>query len=72
MPGLHSILDDTEVFIETKKKLDLQKVVWSDYKHRNTAKLLFYLAHNFSIIFISKPYGGSISDKKDLHIVVNI
>ena len=40
MPGIQSILDDTKVFIETPKNLDLQKVTWSDYKHHNTAKTI--------------------------------
>ena len=64
MPDIHSILDGTEVFIETPKNLDLQKITWSDYKHHNTAKLLVCVAPNSSIIFISKAYGGSISDKE--------
>ena len=59
-----SILDGTEVFTETPKNLDLQKITWSDYKHHNTAKLLVCVAPNSSIIFISKAYGGSISDKE--------
>ena len=64
MPDIHSILDGTDVFIETPKNLDLQKITWSDYKHHNTAKLLVCVAPNSSIIFISKAYGGSISDKE--------
>ena len=64
MPDIHSILDGTEVFIETPKNLDLQKITWSDYKHHNTAKLLVCVAPNSSIIFISKVYGGSISNKE--------
>ena len=63
MPDIHSILDGTEVFTETPKNVNLQKT-WSDYKHHNTAKLLVCVAPNSSIIFISKGYGGSISDKK--------
>ena len=64
MPDIHSILDGTEVFIETPKNLYLQKITWSDYKHHNTAKLLVCEAPNSCIIFISKAYGGSISDKE--------
>ena len=64
MPDIHSILDATEVFIETPKNLDLQKITWSDYKHHNTLKLLVSVAPNSSIMFISKAYGGSISDKE--------
>ena len=42
----------------------MQQITWSDYKHHNTAKLLVCVAPNSSIIFISKAYGGSISDKE--------
>ena len=64
MPEIHSILDGTEVFIETPKNLDLQKITWTDCKHHNKAKLLVCVAPNSSIIFILKAYGGSISDKE--------
>ena len=61
---VHSILDCTEFFIETPKNLDLQRVTWSDYKHHNTLKALVCVAPNSSIIFKSRAYGGSISDKE--------
>ena len=61
---LHSILDGTEFFIETPKNLDLQKLTWSEYKHHNTVKILVSVAPNSSIVFVSKAYGGSISDKE--------
>ena len=64
MPDIHSILDGIEVFIEIPKNLDLQQITWSAYKHHNTAKLLVCVAPSSSITFISKAYGGSISDKK--------
>ena len=60
----HSILDGTEFFIETPKNLDLQKSTWSDYKHHNTLKSLICVAPNSTIMFASKAYGGSISDKE--------
>lgn len=60
----HSILDGTEFFIETPKNLDLQKVTWSDYKHHNTLKVLICVAPNSTVVFASKAYGGSISDKE--------
>lgn len=64
MPDIHSILDATEVFIETPKNLDLQRSTWSQYKHHNTLKILVCIAPNSSIIFLSKAYGGAISDKE--------
>ncbi|XP_052285025.1 uncharacterized protein LOC127881311 [Dreissena polymorpha] len=62
-PDLHSIIDCTELFIETPKDLFLQSNSWSDYKHHNTVKLLVACAPNSTIIFVSKAYLGRISDK---------
>ena len=64
MPEIHSILDCTEVFIETPKNLGLLRITLSDYKYHNTAKLLLRVALKSSIIFISKGCGGFISDKE--------
>lgn len=64
MPDLFAILDGTEFFIQTPKNPDLQKLTWSDYKHHNTLKVLVCIAPNSMITFISKAYGGSISDKE--------
>lgn len=64
LPKMHSILDGTEFFIETPKNLDLQKLTWSEYKHHNTLKTLVCVAPNSTIVFVSKAYGGSISDKE--------
>ena len=61
--NLHSIIDATELFIETPKGLKNQRLTWSNYKHHNTLKILVCIASNSSIIFTSKAYCGSISDK---------
>ena len=63
LTDLHSIIDCTEIFIETPKDLLLQSATWSDYKHHNTLKLLVACAPNSAIVFISKAYLGRISDK---------
>jgi len=63
MNKLHSIIDCTEIFIETPKDLNLQSATWSDYKHHNTLKILIACSPNSSIIFVSKAYLGRISDK---------
>ena len=60
---VHSIIDCTEIFIETPKDLELQCSSWSQYKHHNTIKLLVACAPNSSIIYISPAYTGRISDK---------
>ena len=61
---MNQILDCFEVFIETPKNPDLQKVTWSEYKHHNTMKFLVSCTPNSSVSFISLAYPGSISDKK--------
>lgn len=63
LPDLHSIIDCTELFIETQKDLYLQSSTWSDYKHHNTVKLLVACAPNSSMVYISPSYTGRISDK---------
>ena len=62
-PDLHSIIDCTELFIETPKDLSLQSASWSDYKHHNTLKILVACAPNSTIIFVSPAYVGRTSDK---------
>ena len=64
MPDVHSIIDATEVFIETLKILDLQRSTWSQYKHHNTLKILVCIAPNSAVIFVSKAFGGTTSDKE--------
>lgn len=64
MPDLHSIIDGTEFFIQTPKNPEMQKLTWSEYKHHNTLKALVCVSPNSMITFISKAYGGSISDKE--------
>ena len=61
--NLHSIIDAPELFIETPKGHKNQRLTWSNYKHHNTMKILVAVAPNSSIIFVSKAYSGSISDK---------
>ena len=60
---LHSIIDCTEIFIETPKDMYLQSATWSDYKHHNTLKILVSCAPNSTIIYVSPAYMGRISDK---------
>ena len=62
--NLHSIIDATEIFIQTPKNHVRQRQTWSNYKHHNTMKILIAVAANSTIIFVSKAFGGSISDKE--------
>jgi hypothetical protein len=49
--------------IETPDDKEVQKVTFSSYKHRNTAKFLACLAAFGALAWISVAYPGSISDK---------
>ena len=60
---IHSILDATEIFIQTPKNHAVQRMTWSSYKHHNTAKVLICILPNSLICFASLAYTGSISDK---------
>lgn len=57
-PTTVSIIDASEVFIQTLSDLMLQSTAWSNYKHHNTMKFL----PNGAISFISQVYLGSLSD----------
>ena len=62
--NIHSIIDCSELFIETPQAHDLQASTWSTYKHHNTLKYLVAVAPNSSIVYVSKAYTGRISDKE--------
>ncbi len=57
-----SIIDATEIFIETPTDLQLQSSTWSSYKHHNTGKILVSCTPNGAISFVSDLYMGAISD----------
>ena len=61
--NINSIIDCSELFIETPQDHNAQAITWSTYKHHNTLKFLFAVAPNSSIAYISKAYTGRISDK---------
>jgi len=41
-----------------------QSETWSNYKHHNTFKVLVGISPNGQITFVSKLWGGRVSDKK--------
>ena len=61
-PTTYSIIDASEVFIETPSDLFMQSSTWSNYKHHNTAKVLIGCTPNGVISFVSPLYVGGISD----------
>ncbi|XP_031333374.1 uncharacterized protein LOC116163533 [Photinus pyralis] len=58
------IIDCTEVCTIQSKNMEKQRITYSSYKHRNTLKGLIGVAPNGVVVFASKLYPGSLSDKK--------
>ena len=61
-PTTYSIIDGSEIFIETPSDLFMQSSTWSSYKHHNTGKFLIGCTPNGAISYVSQLYVGSISD----------
>ena len=61
-PDTYSIIDATEVFIETPCDLMAQSSTCSNYKHHNTAKFIVGCTPNGALSFVSPLYVGSITD----------
>ena len=67
--NLHSIIDCTEIFIETPKNLQLQSATWSDYKHQKHYEVTCCLLteqFNFSLCVpsIHRQHIGQSSNNK--------
>lgn len=58
----YSIIDASEIFMETPSDLFMQSSTWSNYKHHNTAKFLIGCTPNGAVSYVSQIYVGSISD----------
>ncbi|PFX28408.1 hypothetical protein AWC38_SpisGene6876 [Stylophora pistillata] len=57
------IIDCFEVYIERPSSLIARAMTWSNYKHHNTVKFLIGITPQGVIFFISKAWGGRVSDK---------
>ena len=57
------IIDCFEVFIEHPSNLEARAVTWSNYKHKNTAKILLGIAPQGMVAFVSDAWGDHVSDK---------
>ena len=63
-----TIIDCFEVFMERPTNVKARAQTWSSYKHHNTAKFLIGIAPQGVITFISRGWGGRVSD---VHITEN-
>uniref|UniRef100_UPI00358FB443 uncharacterized protein n=1 Tax=Myxine glutinosa TaxID=7769 RepID=UPI00358FB443 len=57
------IIDCTEIFCERARNLTMRAHTWSNYKHHNTLKILVGINPAGGVSFISKAFGGRVSDK---------
>ena len=62
-PKASCIIDCTEVFIDRPSRLVTRAQTWSNYKKHNTLKVLVAVTPTGSISFLSRAWGGKISDK---------
>ena len=63
-PTTRVVIDATEVFIEQPSSPVAQQQTFSSYKNHNTLKVLIGITPSGVVSFISKLYGGSISDRE--------
>ena len=57
------IIDCFEVFIDKPSHLFASAQTWSSYRHHNTAKFLIGITPQGTVSFISRGWGGRVSDK---------
>ena len=62
-PKTRVIIDCTEIFVETPSSSEVQSLLWSEYNHHCTFKLLICITPNGTISWISPAYGGCGSDR---------
>ena len=72
----YTVVDCTEIYIETPSSLAAQSITWSSYKHHNTVKYLICIRNDGGVCLISRGFGGRSSDqlifKKSLDSVLKM
>ena len=63
-PTTRCIIDATEIFIQMPSDPQAQQLTFSSYKNHNTFKVLVAITPTGGISFVSKLYGGNISDRQ--------
>lgn len=63
-PHTRVILDATEIPIDKPKNPAAQKDTWSNYKNKNTVKVVVGITPGGLVSFVSSAYGGSASDRQ--------
>ena len=61
-PKTRTIIDCTDIFMDTPSSLEVQALLWSDYKSHCTVKFLIAVSPNGATTWISPLYGGRTSD----------
>ena len=58
----YSLIDGSEIFVESQSDWLMQASTWSNYKHHITGKFLIGCTPNGAISYVSQLYVGTISD----------
>ena len=56
------IIDSSEVFCERPTNLKARGQTWSNYEHHNTVKFLIGISRQGVVTFVSRGWGGRVSD----------